>query len=73
MDRVELMMKWTMVLDMIWSIVKASGASVELAINSNMLQVVAMEKHLIIARVIQGEGGSSKVTSPMGLTPFYSL
>ena len=67
------MMKWTAVLDMIQDIAKACGAGVELAVNPDMSQVMAMEACFVIVGVIWGEGSSSKITGPMGLTLFYSL
>ena len=65
--------KWAMVLNVIWGIVKACGTDVELAVNPDMSQVMAMEVHFIIAEVIQEEGCMSKITSPMDLALFYSL
>ena len=67
------MMKWAVILDVVWGIAKTHGAGIKLTVNSNMSQVMAMEAQFVIAGMIWGEGHSSKITSPMGLTLFYSL
>ena len=72
-DGIKMAMKWTTVLNVIQDVVKAYGTGVELAVNSNMSQAMAMEACFIIAGVIQGEECMSKITGPMGLTLFYSL
>ena len=58
---------------MIRGIVKACETGVELAVNLDMSQAVAMETCFIIMEVVQGEGCSSEITGPMGLTLFYGL
>ena len=62
-----MMMKWAMVLNMIWGTAKACGTGVELAVNPDMFQAMAMEACFVIAGVIWREGCTSKITSPMGL------
>ena len=66
-------MKWALVLDVVWSIMKASGAGVELTVNSDVSQVVAMKTCFVVVRMIQGKGCVSEVTSPMGFASFYGL
>ena len=68
-----MVMKWVAVLNMIWGVVKACRTGVELAVNPDMSQVMAMEACFIIAGVIWEEGCSSKITGPMGLAPLYGL
>ena len=48
--------KWAAVLDMIWGIAKACGTDVELAVNPNMFQAMAMEACFIVAGVSWGGG-----------------
>ena len=52
---------------------KTTGAGVELAVDSDMSQAMAMETSFVVTRVIWEKGCPSKVTSPMGFTSFYSL
>ena len=67
------MMEWATILDVIWGIVEAGGAGIKLAIDPDVPQAVAMETHLIKVRVIQGQRGSSEVTSPVSFATFDSL
>ena len=67
------MMKQAAILDVVWGVAKTCGASVELAVNPDMSQAIAMEARFIIAGMIWEEECLSKITCPMGLTPFYSL
>ena len=46
--------KWTMILDVLWGVAKASWARVELAINADMSKSMAVEASFIEARVIWG-------------------
>ena len=48
------MMEWATVLDIIRGITKTSRTGVELTIDSDMSQAVAMEAHFIKARMVQG-------------------
>ena len=73
MSRVEVMMKQTPILDVVWGVMKASGAGIELAVNLDVSQVVAAETCFVVARMISGKGCMSKVTCPMSFTSFYSL
>ena len=61
------------ILNVIQGVMKACGTGVELAVNPDMFQAMAIEARFVIAGVIQGEGCMSKITGPMGLAPFYSL
>ena len=65
--------KWEVVLDMGQGVAKACGSGIELTVNPDMFQAMAVKAHFIIMGVVWGEGCSSKVTSPMDLAPFYSL
>ena len=73
MGEIKLMMKWAMVLDVVWSIVKACGTGIELTVDPDVSQAMAMEVCFIVVGVVRGEGCLSKTTSLMGLAPFYGL
>ena len=73
MGGVKVTTKQALILDVVWGIVKAHGAGVELTVNSDVFQVVAMETCFVIIRMIRREGCASEVTCPMSFTSFYSL
>ena len=53
MGWIVVMVQWAAILDMIWGITEASRAGVELAIDLDMPQVVAMKACFVKARMIQ--------------------
>ena len=66
------MMQWAVVLDVVGYITEASRTYIELTVDLDMPQAVAMEAHLIKVRMVWGYGGSFKVASPMSFTAFNS-
>ena len=52
MGRIKTMMKWAVILDVVWGIAKTHGAGIKLTVNSNMSQVMAMEAQFVIAGMI---------------------
>ena len=67
------MMEWAAILNVVWSTVEAHGTGVELTVDPDVLQVMAVETCFIIAGMIWRQGGPPEVTSPVGFAVFYSL
>ena len=67
------MMEWAAILNVVWSIAKACGIGIELTVDPDVSQVMAVETCFIITEMIWGQRGLPEITSPVSFTPLYSL